>query len=82
MNNAAENVCGCGLFNQAFTNLLPDSCFTKFLISSIIRVLETTEVGSPARLIISSISFGVLERRENIFFSWEFRDKLLGSFGG
>ena len=43
-------------------------------------MLVTTEVGSPASCIISSISFGLPDRSANIFFSCEFSDRLLGSF--
>lgn len=40
----------------ALTNLLPESCFTSFFISRISKVLVTTEAGSFAMRIISSIS--------------------------
>ena len=66
--------------SYALTNLLPESCFTTFLISRMSKVLETTEVGSFVMRIISSMSLGLLDRSENIFFSWELSDKLRGSF--
>ena len=43
-------------------------------------MLVTTEAGSPASCIISSMSFGLLDRSANIFFSCELSNKLLGSF--
>ena len=55
--------------NYALTNLLPESCFTSFFISRMSKVLETTEVGSFVMRIISSMSLGLLDRSENIFFS-------------